>query len=227
MTLYDVLQKIQPNQFVEYGIILVFVMFLVTRVIQPSALQLIGLIIGLIVIYYRHDKDTLIINDTYGELYYRMKTLYPKPANFHMDADLINLYFNIREFRKYHSEGYDESLVAVDNMLKIISEIEADVTYHCKENIDIIRDFYNKALNHMHSVIYKIPPTSLEYHRKHKRAINALQIILRRHIDDVVQRCKKLYNDRGIDINWHDIQNDGPRPDDSQKAERSDFDFYY
>ena len=227
MQVYDNLQKIQPNQYVEYGIILVFVMFLVTRIIQPSALQIVALIIGLMVVYYRHDKETSIVNDAYSELDYRVKTLYPKPENFHMDADLINLYYNIREFRKYHSEGYDESLVAVDNMLKLISEIEADVVFHCKENLDVIRDLYNKALNHMHTVIYQIPPTSLTYHRKHKRAMNALQIILRRHIDDVVQRCKKQYSDKGIDIDYHPIYNEGPRPDDTQKAEHSDFDFYY
>lgn len=227
MTLYDTLQKIEPNQYIEYGILVVFVMFLVTRIIQPTALQIVAFIIAMMVVYYRYDKDNSIVRNTFSELDYRMKTLYPKPENFHMDADLINLYFNIREFRKYHSEGYDESLVAVDNMLKLISEIEADVVFHCKENLDIIRDLYNKALNHMHSVIYKIPPTSLLYHRKHKRAINALQIILRRHIDDVVQRCKKQYRDRGVDIDYRPIENDGPRPDDTQKHEHSDFDFYY
>lgn len=226
MSIYPTLEKIGPNQYVEYGIIVVFVMFLVTRVFQPSALQIIGLIVGVLIVYYRYDKRNSIVGDAYSELDYRIKTLYPKPENFHMDADLINLYFNIREFRKYHSEGYDESLVAVDNMLKLISEIEADVVFHCKESLDVIRDLYNKALNHLHSVIYKIPPTSLVYHRKHKRALNALQIILRRHIDDVVQRCKKYYKDRGVDIDYHQIQNDGPRPDDTQKEEHSDFDFY-
>jgi hypothetical protein len=202
-------------------------MFLVTRVVRPTWLQLIALVIALIVIYYRVDKRKAVVSDAYDELDYRITTLYPKPENFHMDADLINLFYNIREFRKYHSEGYDESLVAIDNMLKIISEIEAGVVFHCKENLDVIRDLYNKALNHLHSVIYKIPPTSLEYHRKHKRAMNALQIILRRHIDDIVQRCRKYYHDRGMDIDHHEIQNDGPRPDDTQKADHSDFDFYY
>lgn len=225
--MYETIQKIEPTRLVEYGILFVFVMFVITRIIQPTGLHVIAFVIGVLVVYYRYDRDNSITDSTYKELDYRLKTLYPVPANFHMDADLINLYFNIREFRKYHSEGYDESLVAVDNMLKLISEIEADVVFHCKENLDVIRDHYNKALNHMHSVIYKIPPTSLVYHRKHKRAMNALQIILRRHIDDVVQICKKQYTDKGIDIDWHPIQNDGPRPDDTQKAEHSGFDFYY
>lgn len=214
-------------QYVEYGIIAVFVMFLVTRIIQPTALQLVALIIAGIVVYYRHDRDTTAVMTTYNELDYRLKTLYPKPANFHMDADLINLFYNVREFRKYHSEGYDESLVAIDNMLKLISEVEADVVFHCKETLDVIRDLYNKALNHFHTIIFNIPPTSLEYHRKHKRALNALQIILRRHIDDIVQRCKKQYKDKGINIDYHEIENTGPRPDDTQKAEHSDFDFFY
>ena len=106
MSLYEFLDEIRPNQYVEYGIVIVFVMFLVTRVFQPSALQIVGLIIALIIVYYRIDKRKSTVQDAYDELDYRITVLYPKPENFHMDADLINLYYNIREFRKYHFRKY-------------------------------------------------------------------------------------------------------------------------
>ena len=73
-----------------------------------------------------------------------------------MDPDLINLFYNIRDFRTLNSEAYDQGLIAIDNMLKIVSEIEQGV-YHCKENLEIVRDQMNKAMNHMHTVIYKVP----------------------------------------------------------------------
>ncbi len=63
--------------------------------------------------------------------------------------------------------------------------------------------------------------------RKHKRALNALHVLLRRHIDDIVKHCNDYYKQRGIDIDYHPIYNSGPRPDDTQRQESSDFDFYY
>ena len=225
MTWYDFFGSIKNNEWLEYAIVIVFTMFVVTRIVQPTALQLVALVIGLIVVYYRVDKRKSIISDTYDELEYRLKTLHPKPENFHMDADLINIFYNMRDFRKLHSEGYDGALVAVDNMLKLESEIDAGA-FHCKENLDVMKDQMNKALNHFHSIIFKLPE-QLYLMRKHKRALNALHIILRRHIDDIVRKCKKYYTNRGIDIDYHPIYNSGPRPDDTQRQESSDFDFYY
>lgn len=225
MTWYDFLGNIKKNEWLEYAVLIVFVMFVVTRIVKPTALQVLALIIALIVVYYRIDKRKTIVSDAYDELEYRLKELYPKPENFHMDADLINIFYNTREFRKYHSEGYDESLVAIDNMLKLESEIEAGV-FHCKENLDVMKELLNKALNHYHAIIFKLP-VQVFLMRKHKRALNALHVILRRHIDDMSRFCKNYYIKRGIDIDYHEIQNSGPRPDDTQRQEKSDFDFYY
>ena len=222
---YSFLNKIKPNEWLEYGVVLVFVMFLITRIVQPSALQIIGLIIAIIVIYYRIDKRTTIIQDSYDELEFRLKTLFPKPQNFHMDADIINVFYNIRDMRKFHSESYDTSLVAVDNMLKIVSEMQGGV-YHCKENLDIVRNQMGKALNGLQTMIYKLP-ANLVYQRKLKRALNGLQVILRRHVDDMVELCKKQYKERGMDIDYHPIYNKGPRADDTKRQEFSQYDFYY
>jgi len=225
MSWYGFLGDIKNGEWLEYLIVIIFVMFIVTRIVRPTALQLIALVFALIVVYYRIDKRKSVITDSYGELEYRLKSLYPKPENFHMDASLINLFYNTRDFRKVHSEGYDESLVAIDNLLKLESEIDAGA-YHCKDNLDVMKDLMNKALNHYHSILFKLPE-QLYLMQKHKRSLNALHILLRRHIDDKARHCKKYYDERGIDIDYHPIYNSGPRPDDTQRQERSDFDFYY
>lgn len=225
MSWFGFLGETSNSEWLEYCVVLVFVMFIVTRIIQPTALQLVALIIALIVIYYRMDKRKATVSNAYDEIEYRLKTLHPKPENFHMDADLISLFYNMRDFRKVHSEGYDGALVAVDNMLKLVSEVEAGA-FHCKENLDVIKEEMNKALNHFHSIIYKLP-VQLYVMRKHKRALNALHVILRRHVDDVAKRCKDYYQKRGVDIDYHPIYNNGPRDDDTQREEHSDFDFYY
>ena len=253
---YNYLADIRPIEWFEYGVVLVLVMFLVTRVFSPSWLQLVAFVIGLIFIYYRTDRRRSTTERAFTELKIRIKELYPKPENFHMDVDIMNLYYNTKDFRKFHSEGYDSSLVSVDNMLKIISEMEGGV-YHCAENLQIVRDQMNKAMNHYQTIIFKLP-SDLVYQRRHKRALNALHVMLRRHVDNMVKLCNNQYatgpkeierskinskasqfygaegyqppgalEDKTIDIDWHPIYNSGPRPNDLDNLESSRWDFYY
>lgn len=222
---FTFINEITYQEWLEYLVVFVAVMFIVTRLIEPTGLQIIALITAILVIYYRMDKRKTTTSNAYNELEYRLKTLYPKPENFQMDADIINIFYNMRTYRDYHSDGYDQSLVAVDNMLKLVSEIEAGV-FHCKENVDLIREQMNKAMNHFHAIIFKVPQQAFLV-RKHQRAMNALHVILRRHVDDVVRKCKSYYKERDMDIDFHPIYNSGPRPDDSQQQDTSSFNFYY
>jgi hypothetical protein len=253
---YNYLAKVTANEWFEYAVVVVFTMFVITRIVRPTWMQLVALTVGLLFVLYRADKRRSTTDTAYSELKLRLQELYPKPENFHMDADLLNFYYNIKDFRQYHSEGYDASLVACDNMLKLISELEGGV-YHCKENLDIIKDESNKALNHFQTIIFRLP-SDINYQRRHKRALNALHIMLRRHIDNMVKLCNKQYGtgpkeierakttskgtefynavgytqsgglaEKRIDIDWHPIYNNGPRPNDLDNAESSAFDFYY
>jgi len=192
---YNYLSNIRPIEWFEYGVVLVLVMFLVTRVFRPTWMQIIAFVIGILFIYYRTDRRTSTTARAYTELKMRLEELHPKPENFHMDVDIMNLYYNTKDFRKFHSEGYDESLFAADNMLKIVSEMEGGV-YHCAENLEIVREQMNKALNHYQTIVFKLPfegSAGLVYQRRHKRALNALHILLRRHVDNMSKLCIKQY----------------------------------
>jgi hypothetical protein len=222
--MYMFFQSFEDYDWVEYGFILLIVLFFVTQILQPSWFFFVGAIMAIIIIYYRADEKYHTISTKNKELMMKLKSLTPKPANFHMDPDLINLYYNIRDFRTLNTEAYDQSLIAVDNMLKIVSEIEAGV-YHCSENLDIVIDQMNKAMNHLHTTIYKMPiPKIVEM--KYMQSLQALHIILRRHVDRMVDICQRQYKKRGIDINTHFVYNDGPRADDTQNEDYSNFNMY-
>ena len=224
MTLYSLLTSFDDYDWVEYGFIMVIVVFFVTQIMKPSWFFFMGIIIAIPIIYFRADQKKNTISTKNKDLMLKLKTLYPKPENFHMDPDLINLFYNIRDFRTLNSEAYDQGLIAIDNMLKIVSEIEQGV-YHCKENLEIVRDQMNKAMNHMHTVIYKIPVPKITV-IKFQKSLKALQIILRRHVDNVVDICQRQYKNRGIDINTHFVYNEGPRPfDDSTNNNQAEKNF--
>jgi hypothetical protein len=107
-----------------------------------------------------------------------------------------------------------QSLKAADLMLKTKAELEVGV-YHCKENLDLMKDKAKESINHLQTMIFKAP-TPKGVTLKLQRATNALQILLRRHIDDAVRICQKQYKQRGIDINTKFVYNDGPRDNDPQ-----------
>ena len=152
MSLYSLLSSIGDYDWVEYGFIMVLTVFFVTQIMHPSWYFFIAILIALPLIYLRAEQKKETISTINKELMIKLKTLTPKPANFHMDPDLINLFYNIRDFRTLNSEAYDQALIAVDNMLKIVSEMEQGI-YHCGENLDIVRDQMNKAMNHLHTII--------------------------------------------------------------------------
>lgn len=223
-SIYEFTKSIEDYDWVEYGFILITIIFFVTQIMQPSWFFFMGLIFAIGIIYYRIDQKKHTISTVNKELVYRLRSLTPRPSNFHMDADLINLFYNIKEFRAYNTEAYDQSLIAIDNMLKICSEIQAGI-YHCKDNLDVVRDQANKAINHLHTVIYKSPiPKAATL--KVQKSLKALQIILRRWIDEMVLICQKQYKDKPINIDTHFVYNKGPRPDDTQNLEYSNFDMY-
>lgn len=217
--LYDFLSNINLKDWTEYGFIFIGIMFVMTKIFQPTLVHIAGVVAAIILIYFRIDMKRSTLEDINSELDFRLKSLYPEPQNFHMDADIINIFHNIKEMRNYNSEAYDNALIAVDNMLKIISEIEVGV-YHCAENHDLVVDQMYKALNHLASMIIKTPipkATTIKY----MKMMNALHIILRRHVDDVVDICRKQYASRPVDINTKFLYNEGPRPNDTSNADYS------
>lgn len=220
--LYDFTKAITNNDWLEYGFIALVVLFFVTQILRPSWFFFVGLLMAIFFIYFRIDQKRSTVSSLNKELQFRMNSLNPRPQNFHMDPDLINLFYNIREFRAYNTEAYTHSLKSADLLLKTKAELEVGV-YHCKENLDLMQEMQKESLNHLQTIIFKSPiPKAVTV--KLQRALNALQVLLRRHIDDAVRICQKQYKQRGIDINTHFVYNDGPRSNDPTHDTR--FDFY-
>lgn len=220
--LYEFTKSIPNSDWMEYMFIAIAVMFFVTQILRPSWFFFIGLIFAVFFIYMRIDQKKSTISSENQDLKFKMNALSPTPQNFHMDPDLINLFYNIREFKAYNTEAYMLSLKSADLMLKTKAELEVGL-YHCAENLDLMQEKAKDSLNHLQTIIFKSPiPKAVTL--KLQRALNTLQILLRRHIDDAVRICQKQYKERGIDINTHFVYNKGPRPDDAAHDER--FDFY-
>ena len=74
---YDYLADIRPGEWLEYGVVLVVTMFIITRVVRPTWMQLVALGVGLILVFYRSDRRRSTTHRAFTELEYRLKELYP------------------------------------------------------------------------------------------------------------------------------------------------------
>lgn len=239
MGLYDYINQIEKKTMFTYMVVFIIIMFLF-KLIQPTFLHFFALITALVVIYYMNDKKITTLNSVNRELEFRLKSLIPKPEYFHLDSDLVVLFYNIKEYRIYNREAYDNALKSVDNLLHVKQDLETGVLYRCGENVEIAEDMALKAINHLHSIIHKVPTSEnipednfdagqpyasgTNPTKKLMAAIDKLHLILKQHVDDMKNRCNKQQREvTGININTKFFYKKGPRPNDTTNDDKYDF----
>jgi len=226
--LYSYISSIEPAILWFYIIIIVFVIFFVVRIVQPTFAIVVAIIIALIIVSFFNEKREVKVEGRNRELEYKLVSLRPRPANFHMDSDLIEFFHNIREFREYNRDEYDNALMASDHILQMQADAEKGLKTmrlsNCEHSFDIANDFYTKALNSLHAIIYKTPiDESKVTYNKHQEAMKTFQLLLRRHIDEIHELCQKangLNKKSGVPIStWTQLRyNKGPRAHDTMMS---------
>ena len=231
MGLYTYITSIEPKFLWNYAIVAAFVVFFVARIARPTFAQVIALMIAMIVVYFLNDKNEVQVTSRNRELAFKLTALRPRPKYLHMDSDLIEFFWNIREFRQYNRDDHDQALIIADHILKLQNDAEKGLQF-CEHTLDVAHDLMWKALNHMQAIIFKTPlDDSRTTYQKHNEALNTFHLLLRRHIDEIYQLCQqtngasKEGQKRGYKINTltQIRQNSGPRPVDTSD---SSYDFY-
>ena len=212
--IYNYFKDIPKQALFLYMGILVLVVFLVSK-IQPTFVHVIAILTALAILYFMNDRRSSLLDDYNKELELRMNTLLPKPEYFYIDPDIINIFYNIKEFRKYNQPVYDESIRATDNFLHIYRDIvELGVSTGCADNIEVAEGQYKLAINNLQSIVMTTPFTDVTM-KKHQDSVDKLQITLRRHIDEMDKVCKKQMKSRRLTIYDKFYQNYQPKGDDT------------
>lgn len=217
--IYTYITGIDNSTFVKYLAIMVLVIFVVTK-INITLVHIFAIVCGLILLWFLNDKRITQIEDYDEQLDYRLNTLIPRPKNFDMDPDVINFFYNIKEMKDYNQQAYNSAMKYTDELLQLVKDIDIGV-YWCKYNYDVAYQKYVGAMNALHSLIYDTPSATVTLD-KYQKALDQLQVILRRHIDHIVKKCNKQYNDHPVTIDTMYIQDDGgPQPDDTHDPDYS------
>lgn len=200
-------------------VILVFSMFIMTKIIVPNITHVIGVSTAAIIVYFLYRKETTEISTLNEELVVKLRSLIPRPQYFHIDADFINLFYDIKEYRNYNMQEYDQALSDADNFLQLVGDIEIGVK-DCTENLDVAEDFMFKSLNHLHAVVYKLPLDKNVWN-KYQKSLESLHLLFKRKTDYIHKICEKDLKNKGFTNRTQIRYNDdnAPRPNDTKEPD--------
>jgi hypothetical protein len=208
-----------------YVIISVAMFFVSTRIIKAGPAHVFALLLAAGIITHLKRKEetgTLTFNT---EMDYRLEML-SNPSHFHLDTNLINLFFSIYGWRKLNPSDFENAVKAANNVLHLREDSEKGVA-HCVDNYEVAYQQSRLCMNYLHSMIYSIREPLLV--KKLKQVLSRLQQLLERNLVFIQTQCERAELQkprRDVDSRFiEDAQ--GPKPFDPYVANTgTSFDVY-
>lgn len=210
-----------PSPF-AYVFIGMVVFFVSTRVAKATSGHIFALIATYLIIQKLQQQESVSTMSFNQEMDYRLDLL-GAPSHFHVDTNIINLFYNIYGWRDKNAYNFDNAIKAINNILKIEADSKLPLQ-RCVDNYEVAYDQRNIALNLMHGFIYSLDHPILV--AKLKKVLVRLQELLERHLVAIQKNCENIENAKdGIDVNSRFIEDaHGPKPYDG--ASMTQFDYY-
>ena len=208
-SVYNTLATINSVDLFKYiAIITIFASFLNFMHFKPNLI--IGIIVGLIVVYIIYDKKDLA-NSTYqNQLNIKLELIKPRPQHFNEYPELIELFYSIRDFNDYNSTVFKNVIVDVDLMILVLNDIKQNIE-SCKYNVDVLQDKKRQALNNLSSMIFTIENNKL-IERKLQKAVLELHKILNNIEKEATTICNQQILNDGYNNDRIYIHSKGPQP---------------
>lgn len=191
------LDEISPKNKFTY-IILTFAIILLAYRLSLHWSIWVGLIIGLIFVYYLNERRAQELNNSADQLWAILKSpLLKNTKYFITDPQFIQWVSDVSEFKSLNRLEFNKMISSLDKFLKLIYNLKIGV-HRCKENIDLIQGLKVQALNQFHSIIYKINNADLR--KKINHYFNQLGKLLNERHSSLIRICKLFYTMKPIDI---------------------------
>lgn len=206
------LKDIDKTDLFIYAVIIIATIVLVGR-INPSAIVIIGLLIGLIVVYLLNDMKITDQSDYVQRIMAILKSPrlnYEENTYLHKDALMVEFLETYKEYNDYNPQAYKTLTNQLDNALHISDDIERGSKNYIQD-FDVLLDTKTKILNTYHSFIYKIPHTQATLHKFH-RGTRMLLELLNDHIDHVNRIVLKKSEEDGVTLSTKFHYRAHPKP---------------
>ena len=218
------LLNLDPDNLFQFLAIIVVTVFLFTR-LRISMNMIFGLITGLLVVYFIYDRKQVENASNLDKLKIKQALIRPKPENFDGHPELVEFFYSIRDFFDYNPQAFRRVVKNVDAFLKILHDIRMGVRY-CQQNMDVAKDKMDHALNHLHSIIFKLPVNKM-IQDKLFRATEELQLILTNYQMEMIKICNLQLKERGYNVERGYTHFGGARPYDHFLDHKYSFKIYW
>lgn len=192
---YKYIRDVDKQDKIKYIIVIIALVYVNTILVKSKISHFMGLMIGIMIIVIMNDKKLSQSDDINRSLEIKLKLLdQTMPQYFHLDSNMINLFFSIKDFKQYNEDAYRKALKLTDNVLHLKFDMEKDSIVNYVESFEIAYMMTQKALNYMQSFIITIPSNKV-MHKKFQAVLERHHILLKRNLDYMFDRCKELTKD--------------------------------
>lgn len=244
------LNEMSKENKLYYTCVIIGCVWFFTSAFKADVSFVVAVVTAFFIIFYENDKTKSSVENLNTGLHYKLNSLlenenHSPPVYFYMEPDMINFFYDIRDFRVYNRDSYLSAIKAVDALLRIKKELENDYKYVQEPKLSGWQNFGDKpkaimenniknhkaifenaeisgqkAINHIHSFTVSLPEGI--YSEKHKKAFEKFHILVKRILDDILRVCKKSSSDPLIGQSYG-----LPKPIKSDKSLSDSFDFVH
>ncbi len=198
----DYISRISPNDKFRFSVLIIAIIAFIYRLDFRASIW-IGLIVGMIAVYYIHDKEAQQVNSEADELWGVLNSnLLKNTKYFITDPQLIKFVQNVGEFKKLNVLEFNQFVRTLDQLLRCIYDMRRGVR-NVKQTLDIFKDLKVSSLNQFHSFIYKINYTGLR--DKYNVYLRELGKILNDRHTRVLRIVKVYFMEKPVETDsWFD-----------------------
>lgn len=218
MGIYDYLSSIDGNKKVLYIAIVVAVAFGAATSLDPmTANGVIGVLIGLCIVYYLNDQAITSTEDLDSDLYYKLQTLgqvnspgwsqsWPlgntttlpeisfNSKYMYLDPDIVNLIDSVKDdIGSTNLDNYLNLLRCVENVMHIKSDFDSvTLLNNAYESYQVAEAEAKAALNYANGFGIAFLDASPLLRRKHKAFLKRFQLLLQRNLDQMKKKANQI-----------------------------------
>ncbi len=131
MVLKTFVENISKENIFSYVVISICILYFFTNVVNIELGHVLALVVTILVLVYLTLYNNEDVEDFNKDLEFKMKSLLSDgtvPSHFYIDADLINLFFNIKQdIAEYNYDSYKNAVQCANIVLRIKYDIERDL----------------------------------------------------------------------------------------------------
>ena len=195
--IYPYLNSIKPLDLLTYVVILQVIVWFFSR-FKIQIRHVFGFVIGLCFVYILHERHRTQFLDEMSMLEIKMESIVPKPNYFYVDANIIEVMYNLLDFYNLSPKNYQTLVYSIDELLKLRLDFEKGVK-NCGRQFPVATQHYERAMNALIGMTMSVSTDNLRL-KKLKLGRETLQLYLMRHLDVMKEICNQQLEDKVWDV---------------------------